>query len=121
MENLSLSRIVKRLWSFVPSGGSLPEDIWHKRHRFLVGLIWFHAILIALVGPVLGYRWELSLNALFHDGTVVHTVAYGLIVAFFAVLAVWRRKSRIFRATALGLGLMSSSAILVHLSGGYFE
>src|SRR3972149_494948 len=121
MRNPSLSRIRKRLWSSVPSGGSLPEDIWHKRHRFLVGLVWFHAILIALVGPVLGYSWELSLNAFFHDGTIVHTVVYGLILAFFAVLAGWKWTSRIFRATVVGFGLMSASAMLVQLSGGYIE
>jgi diguanylate cyclase (GGDEF)-like protein/PAS domain S-box-containing protein len=86
-----------------------------------VGLTWFHAVVIALVGPFLGYRWELSLSALFHDGTVLHTVAEGLVVASFAVLAGHSGLSRRWRATAIGFGLMSSSAILVHLSGGYIE
>jgi len=77
--------------------------------------------MIALVGPVLGYRWELSIEALFRDGTIAHTVGEGLIVAFFALAACWKRGSRTFQATAVGFGLMSSSAILVHLSGGYIE
>ncbi|MBF8298459.1 MAG: domain S-box protein, partial [candidate division NC10 bacterium] len=113
--------VVKHLWSLVPEGGSLPDDVWQKRHRFIVGLTWLHAVIIALVGPVLGYSWELNLGALLRDGTVVHTVGEGLAVAFFAVLARWKGATRTFRATAVGFGLMSSSAFLVHLSGGYIE
>jgi PAS domain S-box-containing protein len=116
-----LSELIRGLWVFVPQGGSLPEDVWRRRHRFLVGLTWFHALIIALSGPILGYRWELSLRAPFQDGTVLHAVGEGLIVAFFAALTSWSGASRTFQATAVGFGLMSSSAILVHLSGGYIE
>jgi PAS domain S-box-containing protein len=116
-----LSELIRGLWVFVPQGGSLPEDVWRRRHRFLVGLTWFHALIIALSGPILGYRWELSLRAPFQDGTVLHAVGEGLIVAFFAGLTSWSGASRTFQATAVGFGLMSSSAILVHLSGGYIE
>ncbi|MGH8544099.1 MAG: methyl-accepting chemotaxis protein, partial [Gammaproteobacteria bacterium] len=106
---------------FLPAGGSLPEDVWSKRHRFLLALTWLHVAIIALVGPVFGYRWDLSPAALFEDGTVLHTIGESLVVAFFAAVAGYGRTSRVFRATAVGFGLMSSSAILVHLSGGYIE
>jgi len=99
----------------------LPEDVWRKRHRFLSGLTWFHAVIIALAGFVLGYSGELSLGALFRKDTLIHAVGEGLIVAFFAALARWEGISRAFRASAVGFGLMSASAILVHLSGGYIE
>ncbi len=112
---------LSHIWSLVPSGGSLPDDVWQGRRRFLVGLVWFHAAAIMLAGPVLGHRWEFSLSAVVHHGTVLHTAAEGLVVAFFAALACWPRRSRTFQATAVGFGLMSSSAILVHLSGGYIE
>ena len=115
------STLLKRLWSLIPSGGSLPENVWRGRYKFLVGLTWFHAIIITLAGPVLGHRWELSLRALIEHGTVLHTAGEGLIVATFALLAGWRRAGRTLQATAIGFGLMSSSAILVHLSGGYIE
>jgi diguanylate cyclase (GGDEF)-like protein/PAS domain S-box-containing protein len=121
MRNLLFLSIIKRLWSLMPLGGSLPDDVWQSRHRFMVGLTWFHAILIALVGPVFGYSWEFGPTALFHKGTVLHTIAEGSVVAFFAVLASSRRLNRIWRASAVGFGLMSSSGILVHLSGGYIE
>jgi hypothetical protein len=112
---------MSRTRALLPSGGSLPEEVWRRRHRFLLGLTWFHAAIIALVGPVLGYSWELSFDALFHDGTVLHTVGEGSLVAFFALLASRKGTKRKFRATVVGIGLMTSSAILVHLSGGYIE
>ncbi|MBI3606831.1 MAG: PAS domain-containing protein [Nitrospirae bacterium] len=87
----------------------------------MVRLTWFHAVLIALAGPLLGYRAELSLHAVFEKGTVLHTLAQGLIVAVFAFAASNRRFNRTWRATAVGMGLMTASAILVHLSGGYIE
>ncbi len=109
------------IWSLVPSGGSLPEKVWRGRRRFLVGLVWFHAAAIVVAGPLLGHGWELSLAALLHHGTVLHTAVEGLAVAFFAALASWPRASRTFQATAVGFGLMSASGVLVHLSGGYIE
>jgi PAS domain S-box-containing protein len=112
---------LSRLWSFVPYGGSLPEPVWSARRQFLVGLTWFHAAAIALIGPVFGYRWDVDPGAFLRDGTVLHTIAEGAIVGLFAAVGGWRRASRTVQATAVGFGLMSSSAILVHLSGGYIE
>ena len=110
-----------RLRFFLPVGGVLPDDVWRGRHRFLLGLTWIHAVVIALIGPVVGYSWQFSFGALLHDGTVLHTVGEALIVAFFAAVASWSKLSRTVRATSVAFGLMSSSAILVHLSGGYIE
>ncbi|PYM27100.1 MAG: hypothetical protein DMD78_02825 [Candidatus Rokuibacteriota bacterium] len=118
---MSLPSLGKRLWDLVPSGGALPEEVWGSRFRLLVALTWAHAAMIALVGPLLGRRWDLSLGALLDDTTALHTIAEGGIVALFALLAGWQRAGRTVRTTAVGFGLMSSSAILVHLSGGYIE
>src|SRR5438067_498817 len=118
---MSLPSLGKRLWDLVPSGGALPEEVWGSRFRLLVALTWAHAAMIALVGPLLGRRWDLSRGALLDDTTALHTIAEGGIVALFALLAGWQRAGRTVRTTAVGFGLMSSSAILVHLSGGYIE
>lgn len=107
--------------SLFPDGGSLPEDIWQKRYSFLLALTWFHAAVIALIGPVFHYRWELNFAALFHDGTVLHTVFEGSVVALFAAVGSIRRLGRSLQAVAIALGLMTASATLVHLSGGYIE
>ncbi len=118
---VSLAVLIRSLSSFLPSGGALPEQVWSARHRFLVGLTWLHALVIALIGPIFGYSWEISIGAIFQDDTVLHTIGEGLIVALFALLGGWRVGSRKLRATLVGFGLMSSSAIFVHLSGGYIE
>ena len=113
--------LMKRLWSLVPSGGSLPESVWRSRHRFLAGLTFFHAAAIAAAAPFLGKHWELSIWSFFDDDSMLHVVGEGLVVASFGALACWRRIGRTLQATLVGFGLMSSSAILVHLSGGYIE
>ncbi len=121
MRSQLLIPITQRLTSIFPPGGSLPEDVWQKRYSVLLGLTWFHAAIIALVGPLLGYSREISAEAPFHDGTVLHTILEGTIVGFFAGLGSLRGVGRTLQATAIAMGLMSSSAILVHLSGGYIE
>ena len=121
MRSQLLIAITQRLTSIFPPGGSLPEDVWQKRYSVLLGLTWFHAAIIALVGPLLGYSWEISADAPFRDGTVLHTILEGAIVGFFAGVGSLRRVGRTLQATAIAMGLMSSSAILVHLSGGYIE
>ena len=116
-----IGQTAKRLRSLVPSGKSLPEREWRQRHRFLVGLTWFHAFVIALIGPLCGYSWDFSLGALFRDGTVLHVLGEAMIVALFAFVGGRGTGSRPLDATLVGFGLMSSSAIFVHLSGGYIE
>ena len=93
-----LRRLLKSFWDFLPFGGSLPADAWQSRHRFLLGLTWFHALLIALIEPILGYGWELSSGALFREDTVLHTIAEGAVVAFFAGIATWDTIRREIRA-----------------------
>ena len=115
------STVLSRLWSLVPSGGSLPESVWRARHRFLVGLTFFHVVVIALAGPVLGKHWELSFRSLLDDDSALHVIGESLVVALFGILACWRRVGRTVQATFVGFGLMSASGILVHLSGGYIE
>jgi PAS domain S-box-containing protein len=105
----------------VPSGGSLPEHVWRSRHRFLVGLAFFHVVIIALAGTVLGKRWDLSVWALFDDEAALHSVGEAMVVALFGILACWRKAGRTLQSTFVGFGLLSASAILVHLSGGYIE
>lgn len=107
--------------SLFPDGGTLPEEVWQKRYSFLLGLTWFHAAIIVLVGPAFGYSWEISLAALFRGGTVLHTVFEGSVVGLFAGLGSIRRLGRSLQAVAIALGLMTASAALVHLSGRYIE
>ena len=113
--------LLKRLWAHVPTGGSLPESVWRSRHRFLVGLTFFHVVIIALAGTVLGKSWAPGTWSLLDDESALHSVGEALVVALFGALACWRRVGRTLQSTFVGFGLMSASAILVHLSGGYIE
>jgi signal transduction histidine kinase len=115
------SNTVDFLLSFVPRGGALPREVWLQRHRFLLGLTWCHVIVIALLGPILGYTWDFSFDALSTDGTIPHILLESSIVALFATLANWRRIGPTLQAVFVALGLATSSAIFVHLSGGYIE
>ena len=114
------SGLLQSFWEFLPSGESLPAALWQSRHRFLLRLTWAHALLIALIGVVFGYSWEFSLVALFRNGTVLHTVAGAVIVGLFASIATLAT-GRALPAMAVGFGLLSASAILVHFSGGAIE
>jgi signal transduction histidine kinase len=115
------SNTVDFLLSFVPRGGALPREVWLQRHRFLLGLTWCHVIVIALLGPILGYTWDFRFDALTTDGTIPHILLESSIVALFATVANWRRIGPTLQAVFVALGLVTSSAIFVHLSGGYIE
>lgn len=87
----------------------------------MLSLLWLHAAVIAAAGPILGYSWEIRAGALLQEGTILHAFAKGLMVAFFAAVATWGATNRLIQASVVGTGLMTASAVLVHLSGGYIE
>jgi diguanylate cyclase (GGDEF)-like protein/PAS domain S-box-containing protein len=87
----------------------------------MVGFTWFHAVLILAIGPALSARGAWTFPGVFLHGTTLHAVVGGLLVAGCAAVAGIRAIGRTGRATAVGIGLMTSSAVLVHLSGGYVE
>ena len=115
------SNILQFIKGYMPSGGTLPREVWLQRHRFLVRLTWFHAITIVLLGPILGYSWEFSPAALFKDGTIFHVAFESSLIVLFALAANCRFLGTTLQAVCVALGLVSSSAIFVHLSGGYIE
>jgi len=94
--------------SVLPQGGLLPRDVWETRHKAILALLWVHAVVIAGVVLLRGYG-------------VAHTVLEGGVVALAAAAATYTGFELRQRSLAASLGLLSSSAILVHLSGGYIE
>jgi PAS domain S-box-containing protein len=99
---------VGRVLTWIPSGGSLPETSWRDRHRAVVVLLWLHAVGIALFGLLAGYE-------------PLHSLTEGAAIAATAAMASWPRASRAARAGVATFGLVLSSALLVHVSGGYVE
>jgi diguanylate cyclase (GGDEF)-like protein len=100
---------ISRLRSFLPRGGSLPEDEWNRRHRALVVVLWINAVALTGYGIALG-RYG-----------VVHNVAHAAGIVTLAVLAGNARFSHKWRAAFASIGLLSAAALLVHLTRGLIE
>lgn len=96
------------LRQILPEGQLLPDVVWQRRHRGILVLLWLHAVGIAAFGIFQGYP-------------VAHSLLEGGIVAVAAVAATPHRAGRRLRAIVASIGLITSSAIVVHFSGGVIE
>ncbi|HYH47974.1 MAG TPA: GAF domain-containing protein, partial [Acidimicrobiia bacterium] len=96
------------LVALLPQGGTLPAESWVARHRGVVALLWIHAAVIPAYALAMGF-------------SAVHSAAEGVVVPAAAVVATMGGLSRRIRTLAASVGLLSSSAVLVHLSGGLIE
>jgi diguanylate cyclase len=94
--------------ALLPQGRLLPERSWRRRHRWIVILVWLHALALAAFGVVAGFG-------------LVHSVGEAGFVAAAAAAAGIERLGRRFRSLAASVGLITASALLVHLSGGLIE
>ncbi len=92
----------------LPRGNSLSEESWYRRHRSLCILLWLHVPALALFGVVNGHG-------------LVHSSLEAGIVAALALGATLSGASRRVRAVMATLGLLSSSAILIHFTHGLIE
>jgi hypothetical protein len=92
----------------IPEGVDLSRPDWDRRHRWIVSLLWLHVPAIVVFGLVR------------HVG-LLHAMVEALPVAVAALTASSPSVSMRARAAVAGLGLMISSAVLVHLSGGMIE
>ncbi len=100
--------VIAKALLLIPRGRALPADVWDKRHRGIVMLLWLHVFGIFLFGLVKGVG-------------VRHSLVEAAIIAIAAIGASWQARGRPVRGGIASLGLVMSSAILVHLSGGYIE
>src|SRR4029450_12526466 len=92
----------------VPTGQLLTPEVWARRHRGVVWLLGLH------VGGV-------AMFALVRGKTLTHAVAEVSPLAVCALAAASPALGRRARATAAVLGLLTASAVVVHLSGGVIE
>jgi diguanylate cyclase (GGDEF)-like protein/PAS domain S-box-containing protein len=98
-----------RVRAGLPRGGLLPASTWRWRHRGILGLVWLHA---------LGFLVFAALNP---AGLTWHSASEVALVGALAALATWRRLDRSARTALASMGLIASSALLVHLSDGIIE
>src|SRR3954453_23861047 len=101
-------RSLARVRAALPQGKTLPPEIWQRRHSAMTTLVWLQAVGLYIFGVARGYPlWHMGIDT--------------LPIATFAVAAGLHRRSRRFRACMVALGLLTSSAVLVHLTGGSTE
>ena len=98
----------RHLWHLLPAGQPLPEAVWQSRHQGILIVLWLHAVGLLGFGFLTGTGYW-------------HSLADASTVAVAALLASAGWGSRRLRAVLASLGLITASAVLVHLSGGYIE
>jgi hypothetical protein len=103
-----MRRFVHRAAVAFPAGVDLGHDEWDQRHRWISGLLVLHVPVIVAFAFIRG-------------GATLHNLAEAMPTAALALLASRPTLLRRSRAIAAGLGLMVSSAVLVHLAGGATE
>jgi diguanylate cyclase (GGDEF)-like protein len=95
-----------RAW--LPQGQMLPEHIVRRRHHTIVWLLWMHVVGLTIFGLVMGQ-------------TVQHMAFEGTLMAGPAVMATSEWVGLRMRVAAASFGLITASAMLVHLSNGVVE
>ena len=102
------ARVLEYARAWLPQGQLLPEHIWRRRHHTIVWLLWCHVVGLTAFG-------------LFHGQSVTHMMVEGGILALPALLAGSEWAGMKLRVAAASFGLITASAILVHLWGGVIE
>jgi diguanylate cyclase (GGDEF)-like protein len=105
---MSVSGSLRALGQWLPEGQLLPEHVWRRRHRVIVRLIWLHVIGLVVFGLLRGFAFP-------------HALAEGAVVAVFGVFAASERLRPRERSAAASMGLVTASAVLVHVWGGAIE
>jgi diguanylate cyclase (GGDEF)-like protein/PAS domain S-box-containing protein len=102
------SNALAKVWAVLPNGSTITSESWNRRHRAILVLLWLHVPALYIVGVRLGHG-------------AIHPLLETSVVAIFAAAASLGTLSQNARASLATLGLVSSSAILVHLTGGVIE
>jgi diguanylate cyclase (GGDEF)-like protein len=102
------ARVVAAARAWLPKGQLLPEHILRRRHQTIVWLLWAHVVGLTIFG-------------LFMGQTPRHMAVEGTLMAIPAVMATSEWVGLRLRVAAAAFGLITASAMLVHLSGGVVE
>ena len=100
--------LLARIRLLLPQGNTLPRDVWLRRHRWLVLLLGGQGVGIAIYALLQGF-------------SVPHSCAEGGVLVAFAAAAWATRDHQRLAGVVCSLGLVSTSAVLVHVSGGLVE
>ncbi|WP_336023183.1 methyl-accepting chemotaxis protein [Halobellus salinisoli] len=112
-------RKIRDLIRYTPSGYSIPEERWKRRHRNIVLLLVAHIPLLFALGLYQGT--DPFTGATIPGRELSQIVLRTGVLGVLALLSSWPRLGRRKRATLATVGLATGSAILVYFSGGYIE
>ena len=93
--------------ALLPRGQTLPDDVFEVRHRWIQRLLWLHVAGLPVFGITQGY-------------SVGHSLLEASPLLAIAIAARFATNRRL-AASLMAVGLLSSSAILVHLWDGVIE
>ena len=104
---MKLAGLTGRVTRALPRG-HLPDELWEVRHRWMSRVLWAHVPLLALCAVLIGA------HETWHDLMDVIPVA-----SFVALMYVPMRRR--LRSAVCAAGLLTCSAVLVHITGGLPE
>ena len=104
---MEASARVNTLTSLLPRGQTLPDDVFELRHRWISRLLWAHVVGLPVFGVTQGW-------------SVLHSLLEASPLLAIAVAARFSSNRRVC-ASLMAVGLLTSSAILVHLWHGTIE
>jgi diguanylate cyclase (GGDEF)-like protein/PAS domain S-box-containing protein len=100
--------LIAGIREWLPRGSTLSDEVWARRHRGILILLWLHLPVIMTIAIVQGVG-------------VLHGLFETTVVALFGVGAVLLRKHRRETTIFTAMGLLTCSAVLVHLTDGLIE
>ena len=103
-----MKRLIALARESLPQGRTLSPVDWERRHRGILVLLALHAAGLATYSIVSGRG-------------LLHSVGHAAPLAAFAIVAADRRIGRKLRAAIASVGLVTASALIVHVSGGLIE
>jgi diguanylate cyclase (GGDEF)-like protein len=104
----AVGRTLRTGRGWLPHGQLLTPEVWARRHRGIVWLLWLQ------VAGLVGF-------AMARGQGLAHGLEEAALVAVFAVAAAHPGLGRRVRSAAAVVGLVTASAVFVHLSGGTIE
>ena len=105
---MTIVNILRPVLTALPRGQSLPDEAWVARHRWMQRVLWAHVAVLFCWSLISG---DSLLQALLGTGVIA---ACGIVTG-------QHRLGRRARAAAICIGLLTASAVVVHLMHGAIE
>src|SRR4051794_12153463 len=102
------ARLTRAVRHTLPRGRTLPDSAWDRRHRALLVVLWLHVV-------------ALPIFSLARGNGVEDAIRFAIPIGVAGAVASARHGGRRARSVAIALGLLTSSALLVHAWDGRIE